>query len=181
MTCRALALYAWAFLTWLLLTWTRTLEQLVVGALVALGVAVCLTPLGDVAAPWRLLQPRRLLALLRLGIVSLGRIVRANVDLTRRTWTPSLPIHTGMVVLPTRMRSDGGLAATGLITSLIVDNQIVDVDRDDCELQYHAISVPHGNRKHPEDDINAPLERLLAPILGRTTAMCAGAKSEADQ
>lgn len=165
MTRRIAALAGWAFLAWVLLTWTRTLEQLVTGVLVAVAVAICLAPLGDVAAPWRLLEPRRLRGLLRLGAASAGRIVRANVTLARRIWTPGLPIHTGMVIVPTQMSTDGGLAATGLITSLIVDNQIVDVDRDDHELQFHAISVPHGNRKHPEDDINAPIERLLLPVL----------------
>jgi hypothetical protein len=58
-----------------------------------------------------------------------------------------------------------GLAATGLISSLIVDNQIVDINRERSELQYHAVAVPHGNRQHPEDDINAPVERLLRPIV----------------
>jgi multicomponent Na+:H+ antiporter subunit E len=70
-----------------------------------------------------------------------------------------------MMIVPTQERTDGGLAATGLITSLIVDNQIVDIDRERSELQYHAVAVPHGNRQHPEDDINAPVERLLRPIV----------------
>jgi multicomponent Na+:H+ antiporter subunit E len=164
---RVAALGCWAFLVWVVLTWTRTLEQLVAGAVLALAVALLLGPFGEVARPWRLLEPPRLAAVVRLGAVALGRVVVANINLARRIWSPSRPLHSGMVVVPTSMQSDGNLAATGLITSLIVDNQVVDVDRVHHKLQYHAVVVPHGNRAHPEDDINAPIERLLVPISGR--------------
>jgi multicomponent Na+:H+ antiporter subunit E len=165
---RVTALACWAFLVWLVLTWTRTLEQLLAGAVLALAVAALMAPLGEVARPWLLLDPRRLAAALRLCAVTLGRVVAANVNLARRAWQPSRPLHPGMVVVPTNMRTDGNVAATGLITSLIVDNQVVDVDRVRHELQYHAIVVPHGNRAHPEDDINAPIERLPVQISGRS-------------
>jgi len=164
---RVAALTGWAYLAWLLLTWTRTLEQQLAGLALALALAVLLAPLGDVAAPWRLLERRRLLAVARLAAVSFGRIVMANIDLARRVWSPSRPLHTAMVIVPTTQRTDGGLTATGLITSLIVGNQVVDVDRRRHELQYHVIDAPHGNRKHPEEDINAPIERLIDPVVGR--------------
>ena len=164
---RMVMLAGWAYAVWVLLTWTATLEQLLVGLAVALAVGLILAPLGAVAAPWRLLEPKRLAGAIRLGGAALRRIVVANVDLARRIWSPSRPLHSGMVIVPTGQRTDGALAATGLITSVIVDNQIVDLDRERNELQYHAIAVPHGNRKHPEDDINAPIERLLGPIVGR--------------
>jgi multicomponent Na+:H+ antiporter subunit E len=164
---RIAGLTGWAYLAWLLLTWTRTLEQQLSGLVLALAVGIVLAPLGDVAAPWRLLSPRRLVAVGRLILVTLGRVVVANVDLARRVWSPGRPLRTGMVVVPTTMRSDGGLAATGLITSLIVGNQIVDLDRQRHEMQYHAIDVAHGNRHHPEDDINLPIERLITAIVGR--------------
>lgn len=163
---RFAALACWAYLVWLLLTWTRTLEQQVAGLVAAIGIALAMAPLGDVPAPWRLLEPPRLAAVVRLIISASGRIVLANIDLARRIWAPSRPLSSGMVIVPTRLRTDGGLAATGLITSLIVDNQIVDLDRQWRVLQYHAVAVPHGNRKHPEDDINAPVEELLGPIVG---------------
>jgi multicomponent Na+:H+ antiporter subunit E len=103
----------------------------------------------------------------RLIGATLVRIVVANVDLARRIWSPARPLRSGMLIVPTTQRTDGGLAASGLITSLIVGNQIVDVDRERNQLQYHAVELPHGNRKHPEDDVNAPIERLLGPLVGR--------------
>jgi multicomponent Na+:H+ antiporter subunit E len=167
MITRLLALFVWAYGVWLLLTWTVTFEQLVFGGLLAAVVACALAPLGEVARPWRLLDPRILFAVLRLLVVSLGRIVRANVELARRIWTPSLPLASGLISVPTSMRTDGGVGGTGLITSLIVDNQLADLDRRRNELQFHAVTVPDGDAAAKGAAITEPTERLLAPILRR--------------
>jgi multicomponent Na+:H+ antiporter subunit E len=161
---RFAALAIWAFAVWLLLTWTATAEQLTFGAILAVLVAAALSPLGDVVAPWRLADPRRAGAVLALAASALMRIVRANLSLARRIWTPSRPLRSGMLVVPTQLRSDGGIAVTGLVTSLIVDNQIVDLDRSRNELQYHAVSVPTGSKRNQSEAVNAPVERLIARI-----------------
>jgi hypothetical protein len=54
-----------------------------------------------------------------------------------------------------------------LITSLIVDNQITDLDVERNELQYHCISVPEGTAAQRAQAINAPTERLLARLIRR--------------
>jgi multicomponent Na+:H+ antiporter subunit E len=158
-------LFVWAYGTWLLLTWTVTFEQLIFGGLLALTVALTMAPLGRVARPWRLLDPRVMFALVRLILVALAEIVRANLALARRIWAPSRPLASGMVIVPTVMRSDAALAGVALITSLIVDNQIVDLDRAQHRLQYHAVEVPRGvDAKVAE--INGPVEQLLIPLVG---------------
>jgi multicomponent Na+:H+ antiporter subunit E len=162
---RLVALFVWAGGVWLLLTWTVTFEQLVFGGILAALVAGLLAPFGEVAAPWRLLDPRLLAATLRLIAVSLARIARANLELAGRIWLPSRPLRSGMVIVPTPVESDAGLGALGLITSLIVDNQIVDVDRKRGELQFHAVVVPEGDGDAKRAAITAPTERLLQPIL----------------
>ncbi|GAA4385571.1 hypothetical protein GCM10023147_07470 [Tsukamurella soli] len=95
MTTRIAALFGWSFGTWLLLTWTVTVEQLTFGGLLALVVACAPAPLGPVARPWRLLDPRCLATVVRLVIVASGRIVVANVLLARRIWAPSRPLASG--------------------------------------------------------------------------------------
>lgn len=160
---RFVALFIWAASVWLLLTWSTMLEQLVAGAVICLLVAVGLTPLGEVARPWRILRPRTLWAVPCLAVSALGRIVRANIGLSRRIWSPSRPLASGMLVVPTSLRSEGGLATMGLITSLIVDNQIVDLDLGRHEVQFHAIEVPSGTAERV-DRINGPVEHLLQPI-----------------
>lgn len=159
---RLLALALWCYAAWVLLTWTLTLEQLVVGAVVALLAALALVDSGDVAPPWQLLSPRRLLASVRMLVECAARILVANAQLARRVWLPQPPLATGMVKVPTRMRSEGELAAVGLVSSLIVENQIVDTDRERSELLYHAVEVPDGGAQAAYDEINGPVERLVA-------------------
>jgi multisubunit Na+/H+ antiporter MnhE subunit len=88
---RVIALFCWAFGVWVLLTWTLTLEQVAFGAAIALGTAAALAPLGEVGGPWRLLTPRRLAATAALLAVAAGRMVAANLRLTRTIWDPAAP------------------------------------------------------------------------------------------
>jgi multicomponent Na+:H+ antiporter subunit E len=164
---RAAALFVWAAIVWLLLTWTVTAEQLVFGGLLAAAVAATQAPLGAVARPWRVLDPRRLWPTLQLIAVALIKIAIANAELAWRIWSPSRPLASGMVIVPTRLRSDGALGGLGLITSLIVDNQITDLDRKRDELQYHAVAVPEGDPQAKARAITHPVEGLLERITRR--------------
>jgi multicomponent Na+:H+ antiporter subunit E len=161
---RVVALFCWTFLVWMLLTWTSMTETLLFGAGIAAAVAFALAPLGDVVRPWVALRPRRLVVLARLSLVVAGRVVMANLRLSRRIWAPSRPLRSGMVVAATRASSPGGLTAVGLLTSVIVDNQLVDVDRFGHRLHYHAVAVPDGDPEQVRDAINGPVERLVARL-----------------
>lgn len=158
------ALAAWAYLVWIIVTWTLSLEQMLFGLVLAVLTAVGLAPLGDARGPWAFLRPQRLVASVRLILVGAYRILVANVSLAKRIWSPSLPLSSGMVIVPTRERTEGGVAAVGIITSLIVDNQIIDIDRRRHQLQYHAVSVPPQNKQLARRAINGPIEDLLAGI-----------------
>jgi multicomponent Na+:H+ antiporter subunit E len=71
-----------------------------------------------------------------------------------------------MVIAATEAETDGALTAVGLLTSLVVDNQLVDLDRPRRLLQYHAVVVPPGGPDEVRAAINGPIERLLAPLVG---------------
>lgn len=158
---RIAALTSWTYLVWVLTTWTATVENLLVGLVVAMICAVAIVPLGPVAAPWAMLRPRRFGALMRLTAACTVRIVRANLSLTRRILSPSRPLASGMVISPTDADTDGEIAATGILSSLVVDNQLVDLDRNNHEMQYHAMAVPPGD---PREAINGPIERRVLAV-----------------
>jgi multicomponent Na+:H+ antiporter subunit E len=168
MARRVCALFCWAFGVWVLLTWTLTVQQLAFGAGIAAVVAVALAPLGDVAGPWQLLSPRRLAATAALLLLAARRIVIANLRLSRLIWDPRLPLRSGMVVVPTQERSAGGLTAVGLITSVIVDNQLVDIDRSRAQLQYHAVEVPDGGPAGPGKPATGRWNSTCPRFTGRT-------------
>jgi multicomponent Na+:H+ antiporter subunit E len=161
---RLIGLWCWAYLVWALLTWTRTVEQMLFGAFIAATVAIALAPLGAVAGPWRLLRPRVLAGGVWLLAAAAGRVFLANLRLSRRILDPRRPLTSGMVITPTRERTDWGLAAVGVISSLIVDNQITDLDVRAHELQYHAVAVPAGGPEQAREQINGPVEDLLEPF-----------------
>lgn len=154
-------LAAWCLLVWVLLTWTATVEQFAFGVAVSITVAAVLAPLGPVVPPWRLLAPARAKAAAGLLVTSLGRIAVANVRLAARIWSPRRPLRSGMVIVPTEQRSVLGLTIVGLVTSAVVDNQLVDLDRRRRELVYHAVSVPDGGPARAREVINGPVERFL--------------------
>jgi multicomponent Na+:H+ antiporter subunit E len=161
---RHASLFVWAFAAWVLLTWTRTLEQLLFGVGVAAATAVACAPLGSAAAPWALLRPARLAGLVRLLGWSAARIVAANLSLSRRIWSPSRPLRPGMVIVGSEVGTDGAVTAVALITSLIVDNQIIDLDRERRELQYHAVWIDRPDPEANRSRINGPLEARLLPF-----------------
>ena len=51
-----------------------------------------------------------------------------------------------------------------LLTSLVVDNQVVDVDPSSNEMLYHCLDVPEGDRY---DAVNGPLEQRILDVGGR--------------
>ena len=135
---------------------------MVYGAIASVLAAVAISPLGAAARPWLLLDVRRLGRLVALAVTSLARIVRANVLLALRVWSPSLPLRSGMLVFPTKLKSDGALTAVALVSSVIVDNQLVDLEPG--RVQYHAIWVDSTDPEEAYEAINGPLERLLLPL-----------------
>jgi multicomponent Na+:H+ antiporter subunit E len=164
-TVRVLALFAWCFLAWLMLAWMLTAESLIVGVAVSLAVALATAPLGEVVGPWAFLRPTRLAALVRLGAALLGRIVVANVRLSSWVWRSGRPPASGMVEVPTQLSGSGAVAVTGLLSSLVVDNQIVDVDLARRRLLYHALDVPTGGADAAYDEVNGPIEARLRPLV----------------
>jgi multicomponent Na+:H+ antiporter subunit E len=166
MWTRVLALWCWAELTWTLLTFTASVEQVAVGFIICLGVACACAPLGSVAGPWVLLRPRRIVPELLLVCTIVGRVVRANLALSRLIWS-GRPAHSGMLVVPTSTRSDAEVAATGLFTSLIVNSQLVDIDRHRHVMQYHAVTVDSLDPDRNRTEINGPIEDRVIEVVRR--------------
>lgn len=164
---RRVALFVLAYTIWILLSWTRTVEQLAVGAALSVIVAAACAPLGPVLAPWSMLRPRRLWAIVATAFWAVGQIVRANLSLSRRIWAPSRPIRPGMVIVATEMETEGELTAVGLVTSLIVDNQLIDIDRERHEMLFHTVWVDSDDPSVNRQEINGPIEARIHAITRR--------------
>lgn len=165
---RWVALLGWCFAAWLLLSGTTTRDSLLAGLVVAGIVAAALAPLGTVVGPWTLVSPTRIGPQLKLAARVLAGITTANLDLVRRTWAlPRPDVTPGMVIIPTRARTDAELTAVGTLTSLVVDNQFVDVDRSTHELLFHCMAVPIGGPEARREEISAAVEDdVIAVVRG---------------
>jgi multisubunit Na+/H+ antiporter MnhE subunit len=67
-----------------------------------------------------------------------------------------------MLVVPTDLRSDGTVTMVGLLGSLVVEYQLVDVEPG--RLQYHAVWVESEDPEEARDLINGRVEDLLRPL-----------------
>jgi hypothetical protein len=67
-----------------------------------------------------------------------------------------------MLVIPTDMRSDGAVFTVGVLGSVIVDHQLVDLEPG--RLQYHALWVASEDPEEARERINGPVERLIRPL-----------------
>lgn len=161
------ALWSWCFISWALLIPTATVEVGIIGAVVAIGVGLALRPLGGrVAGPWTLLWPPCLARALVLAGDTAVRVVRANLKLATAAWRPGGGRDTGVIAVPTRVRTEGEVLLVGVLTSLIVDNQLVDIDDETHQLWFHAIGLPDDADR--TDAINGPVEdRIFAMTRGR--------------
>ena len=161
---RTRGLAAWCFLAWLMLSLSVSVESLVTGLVLSLGAAAALSPLGEVPGPWTLLRPRRVGATAPPGGWAGGRLhAREPPDGPARVDAPPAAAH-GDGRRRDAARTDGQVGAVGLLTSLVVDNQVIDVDLDERTMLYHCVEVPRGE---PYDAVNGPVERRLLAIEDR--------------
>ncbi|WP_246336430.1 Na+/H+ antiporter subunit E [Flexivirga oryzae] len=155
--------FVWAFLCWLVLTWSTETEQLVSGALLAGAVTAGNYGLGTVARPWAVLDPRRLVALMRLAGTSGGRLLVAGMSLSRVVWSGGSRPGSGLVAIGTDEHRDGGLATVGLLTSLTPDNQLVDLDRRRSVLLYHTLRV-RPDRAEQRRALTGSVEHAISEV-----------------
>lgn len=156
----------WLWLLWLVLSWTATVEQVAYGFVFAVVLAVPLSALGPVARPWRLLHPVRVFGAICLAGAYLRRMAAANLQLARRIWLPSRPLRSGMVVVDDPTETDGSCTALGLMTSTVVDNQLVDLgqDRGSRAMQYHGVWITNDDPASNADKIFGPLVKWIEVV-----------------
>jgi len=150
------------WLTWLVLVGTADPQELVVGAGVALLVAVLRGVEPCKAGGARLLHPRRLLYAAAYVPYMVYAIVKANLDVARRVVDPRLPIRPGIVRIRTRLRNP--MARMVLANSITLTPGTLTVDIRDEDLFIHWVDVESGDVEQATRDIAAGFERFLEVI-----------------
>jgi multicomponent K+:H+ antiporter subunit E len=120
---------------WLLLANTLDPAHVVLGALLALAVPLCVDRGAEQA---RLRKP---LVIARLALIVLWDIVRSNIDVARRILGPEAALNPRFVRVPLDLRDAHGILALAGIITMTPGTLTADVSDDRGYLLVHALNV----------------------------------------
>lgn len=149
------------FAIWLALTSSLHWQELAVGAIVCLALALSLNKMYR-----RLGMPA--LSFRRIGfsvayvLVLFVEIIKANIDVAYRILHPKLPIKPGIVVIKTGLRQD--IAKTILANSITLTPGTFTLDIIGDELLIHWVNVRAEDTERATEIIGGRFERYLRVI-----------------
>jgi multicomponent Na+:H+ antiporter subunit E len=126
---------------WLLLTGSFAPVDLLWGLTVCTGVTALTYRLVAFGAPRWMRRPRKWGAFLALGWEFTKQIIVQNFTLSRRVFSPQLPIRPGIVAVPFNIRRDVPLTILISLVTLTPDTVVLDVDQAKGILYIHWIDV----------------------------------------
>jgi len=134
------------------------LGNIVVGALIALGVAVLLRPSRRTFDLRR--APSILLALARYLIVLAVDLVTSGFQVARIVLSPSLPIRPGIVAIPALTDSEMATALSAHALSVTPGELVVEIG-EDYTFYVHCLDATHG------EEYKVEAQRLRRDLLCR--------------
>lgn len=154
------------FCFWVLLTWSFTAQELLVGAVVSLAVALFAARFFIHENGLWLLNPAKWVALLGYVFVFLGELVKANMDMAKRCLSGCKDINPGIVKIPTGMKSDYGVAAVGNSITLTPGTITMETTEEDGQnyLYVHWIDVAETDPEKAGEIIKGSMERALRRV-----------------
>lgn len=151
------------FVLWIALAWLPSRQELVVGALVATGLALSPLPGRQVYGEFPLTM-KKIVAAITYLFVFIGAVVRSNLDVAFRVLSPQLPINPGIVRVKTRLRSRLGRLL--LANSITLTPGTISVSISDDDIFVHWINVA-------SDDVEASTRKIVTDF-ERYLEVCCG-------
>ena len=150
-----------SFLVWLALTSSLEPQELAAGLGVCLVLSIWLSA-GYVRLGLPTPSPKRIVFFVIYLVVLLFEILKANLDVAYRVVHPKMPIHPGVVVIKTRLRSD--IAKMVLANSITLTPGTFTLDVIDDTLQIHWINVKTEKEAEATAMIGERFEKYLRVI-----------------
>lgn len=159
--------YALMFLTlmtfWILLNSSVDPQVLVVGAGVSLLVSLIFCAKCDVFSEINF-TPKAIVASVMFIITFLSALVKANLSITKRVLSPSLPINPGIVQVKTKLKSKVGRMVLANAITLTPGTFTLELDGDN--LYIHWVDVKSGNTEESTKEIVSGFEKYLELMYG---------------
>lgn len=142
------------FAIWIALTNSLDPQKLLVGAIVALGIALLFTRRGEQIA-WT----PTLIKYLRLAPVFFKELVHSNIEVARIVLSPKLPINPGIVKLHTALGEDHDKLLLANAITLTPGTLTLELRGD--ALYIHVLDLKTEDTKELQTQIIAPFETVL--------------------
>ncbi len=146
---------------WFLLTWSLDMKSVVIG--VGLSALLSLLFCGQCAIFSELkLTPKAFIYTIIYLFVFMVELVKANIDVTRRVLSPSMPINPGIVKVDTRLKSK--MARLILANSITLTPGTFTLEVHEDSFYIHWIDVKHAEEAQATEDLVRKFEKLLEEI-----------------
>jgi multicomponent Na+:H+ antiporter subunit E len=149
------------FLFWVAFTSSLDPQELGVGALVALIIAV-LAGKEITEDGMKNFSFHRIQYTIRYIFVFIWEMIKANVDVAKRIIQPTIPINPGIVEVPTKLKSN--VAKLALANSITLTPGTLTVDIIDDKLYIHWIDVKSENPEENFKTISSVFEKYIKEI-----------------
>lgn len=132
------------FLVYLALTGNLAPANLVIGALIALGIAALFPGTDGPSLAWKRL-PVFLWSLLRYVFVVILDILKGGISTARIVLDPKLPINPGIIAIPSNSKTELGAALSAHAISISPGELVVAMD-DEGMLYVHCLDLANSSR-----------------------------------
>lgn len=151
---------------WILLTWSFASQELIMGAVVSLAVALFSARFFIHEKPARLLNPRRLGSLIVYVFVFLGELIKANVDMARRCFGGCRKVNPGVIKVPVDLDGDYAEAMLANSITLTPGTITLDIAQQGEQTYYyiHWIDVTETDGKKAGEIIKGRMEKWIRRI-----------------
>jgi multicomponent Na+:H+ antiporter subunit E len=151
---------------WIVLTASLDPQELAVGAVVSLLVAILSYNLLFRGEMGEKLNPKRWAYAIAYVPAYIWAEIKAHADVIYRILHPRMPIRPGIVKVPTNLRTDFGITGLANAITMTPGTLSVEVDEKEPSLYVHWIDVKAVESEQTSKRIAWPFERFLRRIFG---------------
>jgi multicomponent Na+:H+ antiporter subunit E len=160
------AAFLCAFGMWVLLTASLDPQELAVGVVVSLLVAVLSYNILFHGGIGEKLSPKRWAFAMAYLPAYIWAEAKAHANVIYRILHPKMPIRPGIVKVPTMLRTDFGITGLANAITMTPGTLSVEVEEGEPSLYVHWIDVKAVEPDKAGAEIAGPFERFLRRIFG---------------
>ncbi len=148
---------------WVLLNSSVDPEVLVIGSGVSLLVSLIFCAKCDVFSEINF-TPKAIVATVMFIVTFVSALVRANLSITKRVLSPSLPLNPGIVQVKTKLKSKVGRMVLANAITLTPGTFTLEIDGEN--LYIHWVDVKSGDQEESTKEIVSGFEKYLELMYG---------------